>query len=286
MLKIAISGASGFIGRHLIDYFTELGHEPIALGRPLFRDEFFGELVKTIEHCDVVINLAGSPINKRWTDDYMKEIMDSRIHVTHQIVNAIKGANQKPKLFISISAVGYYPNQGDFDEYTEQKGEGFLADLCYAWEQEARQCPSDVRLVITRLGIVLSPDGGALQQMMKPIKQVKMATVVGKGSQPFPWIDVRDVCRAMEFIINHPELQGVVNLVAPDSVSQYLFTRIMAKYSGAWFTIHVPSSLFNILYGKGASFLTTGQHVFPSRIMEAGFDFIAPTLKSFFKLNK
>ena len=285
MLKIAISGASGFIGNHLTNYFKQLGHEVVGLGRPLFRDDFFEELVQVMESCDVVINLAGSPINKRWTEAYMKELVDSRIHVTRQLVNAIKEANHKPQLFISISAVGFYPVHGDFDEYSEKKGDGFLSDLCYAWEQEARKCPSEVRLVITRLGIVLSLDGGALPQMMKPIKLFKVAAVIGKGSQPFPWIDIRDFCRAMEFIIHHSELHGVLNFVSPDFVSQDLFTRIMAKYSGAWLTVHVPSSLFNILYGKGTSFLTTGQHVYPSRLIEYGFEFIAPTAKSFFKIE-
>lgn len=285
MLNIAISGANGFIGKHLNDYFTALGYHVIPLGRPLFRDDFFGELVQTIEHCDIVINLAGTPINKRWTESHMKEMVDSRVQVTRQIVKAIKGANTKPQLFISISAVGYYSDKGDFDEYTEIKGNGFLAELCQAWENEARACPPEVRLVITRLGIVLSYDGGALQQLLRPINSIKIATVIGKGSQPFSWIDIRDVCRAMEFIIVHKELQGVFNLVAPDAVTQYLFTRIMAKYSGALATIHVPRSLFYLMFGKGVSFLTTGQHVYPTRLSEAGFDFIAPTVKSFFKLN-
>ncbi len=286
MLNIAISGASGFIGKHLMDYFMALGHRVTPLGRPLFRDEFFGELVQTIEHCDVVINLAGAPINRKWTAETMVEMMDSRIQVTRKLVNAIKGAQCKPRLFISTSAVGYYPNDGDFDEYSDKRGEGFLADLCYAWELEARNCPAQVRLVITRLGIVLSPDGGALPKMLKPLKSMKIAVAIGSGSQPFPWVDIRDVCRAMEFIIKHPELQGVVNLVSPDSVTQYLFTRIMAKYYGALGTIPIPASWFHIFYGEGASFLTTGQHVFPSRMIEAGFHFIAPTVKRFFELNK
>lgn len=286
MLNIAISGATGFIGKHLTDYFTAMGYHVTPLGRQLFREEFFGELVQTIEHSDVVINLAGAPINKRWTEAYMREIVESRLAVTRKIVNAIKGANTKPKLLISVSAVGFYPDHGDFDEYTAKRGEGFLAELCEAWENEARRCPPQVRLAVTRFGIVLSKDGGALQQMLRSVNALKIATVIGKGSQPFPWIDIRDLCRAMDFIINHPELQGVFNFVSPDSVSQYLFTRIMAKYNGALATIHVPHAIFSMLFGKGVSFITTGQHVFPSRLIEAGFEFISPTVKSYFKLNK
>ena len=107
MLNIAISGATGFIGKHLSAYLSGLGHHVISLGRPLFRDDFFDELVQTIEHCDVVINLAGAPINKRWTNSYLREIVTSRILTTRKLVNAIKSARNKPQLFISTSSVGY-----------------------------------------------------------------------------------------------------------------------------------------------------------------------------------
>lgn len=285
MLNIAISGATGFIGKHLSDYLSGLGYHVIPLGRPLFRDEFFGELVQAIEHCDVVINLAGAPINKRWTQSYLKEIVDSRINTTRQLVNAMKSANKKPQLFISTSAVGYYSTQKSFDENNIEKGEGFLSELCYDWEAEAHKCPSDIRLVITRFGIVLSPDGGALQQMLKSINLLKVAVVIGSGQNAFPWIDLRDLCRAMEFIIKSPTLEGTVNLVSPDSVTQYLFVRIMAKYSKAWITIRFPFFIFKLLYGKGAVLLVSGQDVGPTRMMHAGFNFLAPTVKSFFKLN-
>lgn len=286
MLNIAITGASGFIGKHLTDYFTDLGYQVTPLGRRLFLDDFLGELVQTIEHCDVVINLAGSSINQRWTKHAMEEMVKSRVQVTKHLVDAIKSAKIKPKLLISASAVGYYPIEGDYDEYSERSGEGFLADLCKAWEAEAKKCPEEVRLVITRFGVVLSPDGGALPQMIKPLKTFKVAIIIGPGDQSFPWIDIRDLCRAMEFILKHPTLRGVVNLVAPDLVTQYLFTRIMAKSYGAKLKITIPSFLFYLVLGKRAFFLTTGQRVFPSRMMELGFQFVSPTLKNFFKLNK
>ena len=110
---------------------------------------------------------------------------------------------------ISASAVGYYPEEGTFDEYTNTRGSGFLAELCYAWEKEARRCPSQTRLVITRFGIVLSPDGGAMEQMLRPLRITRVAGVIGPGTQPFPWIAIQDLCRAMEFIIRHEEASGV-----------------------------------------------------------------------------
>lgn len=115
-----------------------------------------------------------------------KELYDSRIKVTHCIIRAMDAVKTKPRLMISASAVGYYPEEGTFDEYTNTRGSGFLAELCYAWEKEARRCPSQTRLVITRFGIVLSPDGGAMEQMLRPLRITRVAGVIGPGTQPFP----------------------------------------------------------------------------------------------------
>ena len=284
-MNIAISGASGFIGKHLTAYFMKQGHQVIPLGRTLFREDMFGRLVQMLSHCDVVINLAGASINKRWTPEYKSELYESRIQVTRRIVNALRAVRQKPKLLISASAVGYYPDIGTFDEDLNIHGTGFLADLCYAWEKEAQRCPSQTRLVITRFGIVLSPDGGAMAQMLRPVKMMKIGVAIGPGLQPFPWIDMGDLCRAMEFIIAHESLHGVVNLVAPQPVSQYTFTYVMAKAYGAWTTFIIAGSCFRLLYGEGASFLTTGQNVYPKRLLDAGFEFTKPTIKKLFKLN-
>ena len=143
-MKIAISGASGYIGQHLTLFFTEKGDEVVPLGRNLFKEENFDELCHRVESCDVVINLAGASINKRWTKAYKQELYDSRIRTTHQLVNAINTRDILPKLFISTSAVGYYPTSGEYDEYNNRQGEDFLARLCGAWEKEARACLPDI----------------------------------------------------------------------------------------------------------------------------------------------
>lgn len=198
-MNIAITGASGFIGRHLTAFFTEQGHRVVPLGRPMFREGMLGYLVQALSHCDVIINLAGAPVNKRWTPEYKHELYDSRIRVTQRIVRALGAGRQKPRLMISASAVGYYPSAGTFDEYTNTRGEGFLPDLCYAWEKEARRCPPQTRLVIARFGLVLSPDGGAMEQMLRPLN-MKFAAAIGPGTQPFPWISIDDLCRAMALL--------------------------------------------------------------------------------------
>ena len=111
-MNIAISGASGFIGKHLTEYLTEAGHRVIPLGRPMFREGTSGHLIQALSHCDVIINLAGAPIGKRWTPEYKKELYDSRIKVTHCIIRAMDAVKTKPRLMISASAVGYYPEEG------------------------------------------------------------------------------------------------------------------------------------------------------------------------------
>lgn len=282
-MNIAISGATGFIGRHLTAFFTAEGHRVLPLGRTMFREEMSGHLIQTLAHCDVVINLAGASISRRWTPEYKREMYESRIQVTHRIIRSMEAVRQKPKLMISASAVGYYPLEGSFDEYTNTRGNGFLSDLCYAWEKEAKRCPPQIRLVITRFGIVLSPDGGAMEQMLKPLKVAKMAAVIGTGAQPFPWIDIKDLCLAMKFIIEHDTVRGIVNLVAPQELTQQSFTQMMAKAYHAWATVKVPRFAFKLLYGEGASFLTTGQKVQPTRMLESGFRFSTPTAEQFFE---
>ena len=281
-MNIAITGASGFIGRHLTAFFTEQGHRVVPLGRPMFREGMLGYLVQALSHCDVIINLAGAPVNKRWTPEYKHELYDSRIRVTQRIVRALGAGRQKPRLMISASAMGYYPSAGTFDEYTNTRGEGFLPDLCYAWEKEARRCPPQTRLVIARFGLVLSPDGGAMEQMLRPLN-MKFAAAIGPGTQPFPWISIDDLCRAMALFIEDDTLQGVFNLVAPQQITQAAFTRALAKAYHAWGTIIVPRFIFRIMYGEGAAFLTTGQYVRPRRLEEAGFHFTDNTVGQLFR---
>lgn len=282
-MNIAISGATGFIGKHLTRFLTEEGHRVIPLGRSMFREGMSGHLVQTLSHCDVVINLAGAPVDRRWTPEYKKELYDSRVHVTGYIIRAMEAVKTKPKLMISASAVGYYPSEGSYDEYTHTRGEGFLSDLCYAWEKEAKRCPADTRLVITRFGVVISPDGGAMEQMLKPLKLAKVATAAGPGMQPFSWISIRDLCRAMDFIIQNESVRGVYNFVVPQQISQFAFTRAMAKANHAWTTVIIPRPFFHLLYGEGGSFLTTGQNVRPTRLLEAGFQFVVPTVDKLFE---
>lgn len=281
-MNIAISGESGFVGKHLSAFLMQFGHQILPLGRDLFKDNRDKELIQILSKSDIVINLAGAPINKRWTKTYKEELFNSRILVTRRIVNAIKASSHRPHLMISTSAVGYYPSQGCYDEYDQTKATGFLAELCRQWEHEASQCPSDVRVAITRFGVVLSPDGGALQPMLFPVK-LKVSTVIAPGNQPFPWISMTDLCHAMFFIIQTPTLYGAINFVVPEIVTQKTFSEVVGQHFHTWISIPVPSFIFRIIYGEAASVLTTGQQVIPLKLLGAGYTFIHPTIEDFWK---
>ena len=201
-MKIAISGASGFIGSHLAGYLTAQGHQVVPLGRGYFSgfpapgpgvigdrawDGAMGRLVAALEGCGAVVNLAGAPIDRRWSDTYKEELYASRIGPTRRLVEAIGALETPPGVLVSASAVGYYPAEGCYKETDARKGTGFLSDLCAAWEQEAQRVPPGVRLVVTRFGVVFSPGGGAFPRLARPFR-MGVAARLGDGSQNVSWI--------------------------------------------------------------------------------------------------
>ena len=278
-MRIGMTGASGFIGNHLTEYMTRLNHQIVPIGRRLLREESFQQLVETVEDCDVLINLAGATINQRWTPEYKYVMCDSRIGTTARLVSAIQSAERKPKLMISASAVGYYPTEGEFDEHDEVAVEGFLATPCRDWETEAKKCPPDTRLVITRFGVVLAIDGGAMQEMIKPLIRTKVSAILGSGRQAFPWISIEDVCKAMHFLIDKEAAKGVYNFVSPQQITQGHLAHELSKAYGAWATLPVPGLLFQCLFGERSSMLLEGQRVRPSRLLEVGYEFSVPTVE-------
>ncbi|MGV8090945.1 MAG: TIGR01777 family oxidoreductase [Mangrovibacterium sp.] len=278
-MKIAISGASGFVGTYLSRYFTNKGYVISPLNRKIFTTES-ADLTDILSQADVVINLAGASINHRWTESYKKELYDSRIITTRKIVETINRLDHKPELLISASAVGYYPSTGCYDEYHARKGEGFLSDLCAKWEQEAGRVSPDVRLAITRLGVVLAPKGGAFEKMVLPAR-LGVSTIIGTGNQAFSWIDITDLADAMEFIINNSNIDGVVNLVAPDQITNKELMKSIAKHYHSLLTIKIPAFVFRILFGESAEFMTEGQCVQPKKLLESGFVFKSSTIPDF-----
>ena len=279
-MKIAISGSTGFIGASLSQYLAANMYEVVAIKRELLQHDHEEELVALIETCDAVINLAGAPINNHWTYNYKKELYESRIFTTRKIVSAIN-RTRKCKLFISASAVGYYDSEECHDENATSKGGGFLSELCLAWEKEALKTAPEVRLAILRLGVVLAPDGGGLKQMIFPLKTFGIGVIIGDGSQPLSWVDRDDLLRAILFIINTDTLYGIINLTAPEQLTQRQFTQILANHYGRLFVMSIPAFLIQFLYGEASEFILDGQCVLPKRLIEKKFQFISPSLKSY-----
>lgn len=269
-MKIAISGSSGFIGHHLTDFFTELGEEVVPLPHTLFREKSDEKLKGALAGCDVVINLAGSPINTRWTDAAKRRIRESRVQVTRSLVKIINEMPVKPGIFISASAVGIYPDKGTFTESTVAEGKGFLADVCRAWEDEAQKLSPDVRLVIMRLGVVLSSDGGALSRMLLPFR-LFMGGKIASGRQGFSWIHIEDLVNGIWFVIQHPEIGGIVNLVSPQPLTNAQFAKTAGEvlHRPVWFTM--PAFVFRLLYGEGEVQVTKGQQAYPGRLLSTGY---------------
>lgn len=278
IMKIAISGSTGFIGKYLTDSFVSRGMTVIPLLHYMFLSSSDAVLKKALEGCDMVINLAGTTINCRWNRTNKEKILQSRVATTRKLVDAVNSMKTKPYLFISVSAVGIYPSQGIYTERSSDRDDGFLATVCYRWENEAKKVSPGIRLVITRLGVVLASDGGALPKMLLPFRYYAGGKIAS-GKQGFSWIHIDDLLAAFRFIMHNPELSGVVNLVAPQPISNREFAQEAGRalHRPHWLT--APAFLFRLLYGEGHVTVTGGQHVFPLHLLTAGYDFRYPSIK-------
>lgn len=277
-MKIAISGATGFIGTHLTAYLTEQGHPTVPLGRTVFRSQ--ESLAAALVGCEAVVNLAGAPIDRRWSDAYKKQLYDSRIGTTRKLVAAVNEMNPAPKVFISASAVGYYPDQGCYDEYTSVKGTGFLSDLCERWESEASRVSPQIRLAITRFGVALAPFGGAFEKMAFPFRR-GVAVRIASGTQIFAWIDLDDLVRALTFILASDSMSGVINLTAPGQLTNDAFTRLAARHYAARVHLAVPRWVLRLFYGEASGMLVSGSCAIPRKLLDAGFVFNVPEIAGF-----
>ncbi len=280
-MKVAISGASGFVGTRLSDYLKSCGHEVVPLGRADFRPEAKQQLTDKVADCGGVVNLAGAPIDHRWSGKYKRELISSRVDVTRRLAEAVN-LSAVTEVFISTSAVGCYPSVGCYDEYSAARGTGFLARLCADWEAETRRIKPRVRVAITRFGVVLDAEGGAFPRMARPAR-MGVAAVSGRGHQPFSWIDAADLVRAEAFLLERHNLEGVFNFAAPQRLTQREFADAVAAHYKAHLTVAVPAFVFRLLYGEAADFLLHGQCAVPARLGEAGFRFRTPDIETFLK---
>ncbi len=270
--RVAMSGASGFVGSHLGTVFEELNWDVVRLGR----NDFQGgvqKLAERIAGADIIVNLAGAPVIGRWTEAYKKTMYESRIHVTKNLVAACSQLEKKPEVFISTSAVGYYAAGGPHTEENHTRDSGFLGNLARDWEKEALEANAlGIRTVIFRFGIVIGKGGGALQQMLTPFK-MGLGGTIGDGSQGFSWVHIKDLSRAYEEVIGDPSYEGIYNLTAPNPTTNKGLTDALGQALNRPTLLRIPKFVLQMQYSEGAQVLASGQKVLPERLLEKGFRF-------------
>mgnify|MGYP001180990451 CR=1 FL=1 len=275
-MKIAISGASGFVGTCLKQALQDDGHQIVPLRRKDFSGSNF--MQNALSGAHAVIHLAGAPIVARWTESYKREIVASRIDTTRLLVDALRVMPSPPGLFISTSGVGIYQPNVPCDESATVFAEDFLGTLARDWEREALAAREfSIRTIIFRLGAVLGRGGGVLQKMLLPFR-LGLGGIIGDGMQAFSWIHIHDLISAYRFVIAHEQLSGIFNLSAPHPATNAGFTQALGSVLHRPTVLPVPAFLLRLRFGEGADIVLKGQHALPRRLLECGFGFAFPTI--------
>jgi uncharacterized protein len=291
-MQIAITGSTGLVGSHLTSFLTTGGHEVVPLvrsepspDRREIRWDPEGGAIDTaaLEGLDAVVHLAGENIaTGRWTEDKKQRIRHSRVNGTRVLSQALTGLQNPPKVLVSASAIGYYGDRGD-EMLDEHSGPGsfFLSEVCREWEEAtgpARE--KGIRVVNLRIGVVLSPKGGALGKMLPPFR-MGAGGVVGSGKQWMSWIVLDDLVTAIHFAITHENLQGPVNVVSPNPVTSREFTKTLGKVLGRPTLVPMPAFAAKLALGQMADeLLLASARIFPKELQQAGFEFAYPDLES------
>jgi uncharacterized protein (TIGR01777 family) len=268
-MNVAITGASGVIGKRLQQKLLEAGHTPRAIARAAPPSE-----------CDALVHLAGEPIAQRWTKAAKKRIYDSRVEGTRRLVNALSTQPHRPRLLVCASAVGFYGSRGDeILTETSSPGSGFLPRLVMDWEQAGQIAKAlDIRVVSLRLGMVLG-HGGALARLLPPFR-LGAGGRLGSGRQWMSWIHIDDVVSLILFAMENAALRGSVNASAPHPVTNDEFTRRLAAALHRPAIFPVPAFALKLLFGEMSEVLLDSQRVLPAAAQAAGFHFQYPDLSA------
>ena len=288
MERVLITGASGPIGAALLPYLESQGARVIRLVRGSAQgpDQIQWDPLQplspaSISGCDVVIHLAGETIFGRWTAAKKTAILESRREGTSNLAAAIARADVKPQVFLCASAVGFYGNRGD-EVVTEESagGDDFPAEVCRVWEAASRvSADGAVRTVNMRIGMVLSPKGGALA-MMLPAFRLGLGGTLGSGRQWSSWIHVDDIVGAAHHIIHNQSISGPINFVAPAPVTNQEFTKTLASVLRRPALLPVPAFGARLVFGEmGEQLLLSGQRALPARLQASGYSFRFPELR-------
>ncbi len=287
-MKILVSGASGLVGSELVRSLSAEGHQVLALRRNTTQAPYWDINEKIIElgedkEIDVIINLAGESVAEgRWTSAKKERILRSRVDGTQLLAQYFSTADYKPKLMISASAVGFYGERGDEElDESSVKGSGFLADVAEAWENATQiAVEAGIRVANIRFGMVLSPQGGGLAKMLLPFK-MGLGGTLGNGRQYMSWISMNDVVAIIRHIIQEESLQGPINLVAPEPVTNRRFTKILGRVLHRPAFIPVPRFVLSIILGEMArELLFASAKAQPVKLLESGYSFVEPNLET------
>ncbi|MCH9814818.1 MAG: TIGR01777 family oxidoreductase [Actinomycetia bacterium] len=285
-MRIAVTGASGLIGRALVTDLEQDGHEVIRLVRrsttnpqEIQWDPLGGTVGPGLEGIEAVVHLAGAGVgDHRWTEAYKQEIRDSRVVGTATLTQAMVELADPPKVLVSGSAIGYYGNRGS-ERLTESSGSGsgFLADVVKGWEAAAvPAAESGIRVVYPRTGLVVSGAGGAFERLFK-LFRLGVGGRIGSGNQYWATISLRDEVRALRFLIDHPELSGPVNLTNPNPVPNKVVTKDLATALNRRAFLPVPAAALKAVIGEFASDILSSARVMPAALTSAGFEWLDPT---------
>jgi uncharacterized protein (TIGR01777 family) len=288
-MRIVIGGASGYLGRPLVDRLRAAGHEVVRLVRrdPAAPDEIAWRPNQepldpaVVDDADAAINLAGVGVgDHRWTEDYRKLIRTSRINSSETLARALAAAQRPPRVLLNASAVGYYGDTGDREvDEGATAGSGFFPEVCHAWE--AATAPAEeagIRVVHLRTGLVLGPGGGVLGPML-PLFKLGLGGPLGSGRQWMPWISLTDELSAIEFLLT-ADVTGAVNLTGPAPVRNKEFARTLGRVLRRPAVLPVPALLLRLVIGDFGREAVVGQRVLPAVLAGAGYGFEHPDLES------
>ncbi len=290
MNKMLIAGANGFIARHLTEFFTKQGWEVAGLARRRnglhekcryvqWDGMEIDDWVTEIDQCDVLVNMAGRSINCRHTEENKRQILSSRVDSTALLGQAIGQSENPPPLWINGSASGIYQKTNDVAHGEDgPHGEGFIADVVKAWEERffSAEIDSSVRRVALRTTMVIADEPGNPFRILRKLAKFGLGGKAGSGKQMVSWIHIEDLCRAVQFIIDHQQIEGPVNLAAPDAITNAEMMSRFRKSVGMPVGIPAPAlgvHLGAFLMGTAPELILDSYWVEPKRLLEHGFEF-------------
>jgi len=296
-LKLFIAGGTGFIGPYVIRRFLEAGWAVKALVRSEKKIETLPSGLEVVlgdptqpgpwqseaASCQVAVNLTGANIFARWSPEYKKEILRTRLESTRRVVEAL--ASGHGRILLNASAVGYYGSHRGEEEIDEESppGSDFLAEVCRAWEEEAMAGEKfGLRVCVMRFGVVLGRNGGALAKML-PAFRLGLGGPVGSGRQWFPWVHVKDVAEAALFLATKEELKGAFNFVSPGILRQKDFAKLLGQVLRRPAFLPAPAFVLHLIFGEMAKVVTGGVKARPRRLLEEGYRFLFPDALSALK---